>query len=260
MKIKYNKEIIRQIINDLSELTGVSMAFLDTNYMYVCSHTNINDFCTAIQNSGSRSKCLRSDEIVIERSKKSRQFESHICHAGLYDAAMPIIKNGIFAGVIIMGRVRLQDSYPDKEFFENSHLKKLYYQLPELTQKQILALQSLFPNILFQNGIYIEQDDILERICEYIEAHINENINLRDICTNFQISKNKLYDAFRQSFDTTVNDYIINCRIEKAKKLLSDTDLPIYIISESVGIDNYPYFCRIFKRKSGVTPSEYRGR
>lgn len=53
-------------------------------------------------------------------------------------------------------------------------------------------------------------------------------------------------------------DYSINMRIQKAKKLLSSTNLPLKDISEQVGYYNVSSFTRRFKLNQGVTPSEYR--
>lgn len=53
-------------------------------------------------------------------------------------------------------------------------------------------------------------------------------------------------------------EYITNCRLERAKKLLLETSEPVYNISEKVGIHNYTYFCNLFKKKTGITPTEYK--
>ena len=56
----------------------------------------------------------------------------------------------------------------------------------------------------------------------------------------------------------TVNEYVTNARINKARELLVSTEEPVYRIAEQTGLDNYTYFCRLFKHHTGLTPSEYR--
>ncbi len=259
MKIKYNVEKLRQIISDLSLLTGISMAFLDSEYHYLCRCTREYDFCTEIQYIGNYlDRCDISDRTVLERCKKSRCFECHICHAGLYDAAMPIIKDDVFVGVVIMGRVRLAGAPGVDEFLADSRLKELYFSLPELRDEQIASIQTLLPNILFQNAVFLEYDSMADEIGEYIEKNLTENIGVKKLCDQFGVSANGLYKIFKDNFDCTVNEYITSRRISKAKALLRYTKEPVYIVAEKVGIDNYTYFCKLFKRKENVSPAVYR--
>lgn len=259
MKINYNAGKLKAIISDLCVLTGVSMAFLDTDYERICGCTNENDFCSLIQtNEEYHLRCGMSDREVLEKSKKTLCFESHICHAGLYDAAMPIVKDGIFVGSIIMGRVRLAGRCENNELLKNHSLRKLYNNLPEVTEQQIESLRSLLPNILFQDAIIIEYDNIYDKVCGYIESNLKSDLSVNVVCKKFHISKNRLYAMFRDCGGCTVNEYVTDMRIKKAKALLRDTKEPVYIIAEKVGIENYTYFCKLFKRSVNMTPVEYR--
>ena len=53
-------------------------------------------------------------------------------------------------------------------------------------------------------------------------------------------------------------DFLNNTRIEKSKELLLNTDKKMYSIAKAVGYDNTKYFFRIFKKKTGITPEQYR--
>ena len=92
----------------------------------------------------------------------------------------------------------------------------------------------------------------------YIDEHYHENINLSDVAGKIFISKNYLCDLFKKELNVTFIDYVTNLRIEKAKQLLSQSDMKMYEISEAVGYNDYAYFSQIFKRHTGVTLSEYR--
>ena len=93
---------------------------------------------------------------------------------------------------------------------------------------------------------------------QYIDAHYMENINLSDVASRIFISKNYLCDLFKKEMNITFIDYVANLRIEKAKYLLSHTDMKMYEISEAVGYNDYAYFSQIFKRHTGATLSNYR--
>jgi two-component system response regulator YesN len=72
------------------------------------------------------------------------------------------------------------------------------------------------------------------------------------------MSKNTLYALFREHLGATVTEYITGLRIDRAKRLLRETKDTVYEVAESVGIDNYTYFCKLFKKREGISPSEYR--
>lgn len=72
------------------------------------------------------------------------------------------------------------------------------------------------------------------------------------------ISEVYLRKLFSAHLSTSVNKYIQDIRIEKSKKLLSETNLCITEISEKCGFSSIYYFCRSFKNKTGLTPTEYR--
>lgn len=253
MNIRYDIEKAKRIICDLSVLTGISMAFLDINRNRLCSCGKEDNFCTALQSDPKKQAlCSCSDEIIINRCFETKQFEGHICHAGLYDAAMPIIKDGIFAGVIIMGRVRLADS--------GRHTDVIYRGIPEFTEEQIQSLGTLLPNILFESAVFIEFDSRIDKITEYIKNNLSAPLSVNAICKKFLISKNTLYSLFREHFNVTVTEYITELRMKKARELLSETKAPVYEIAEAVGINNYTYFCRLFKKAENVSATEYRNK
>ena len=108
------------------------------------------------------------------------------------------------------------------------------------------------------SAIEIEFGSFITQTTEYINTHLQENLNIASICATFHVSKNYLYEAFRSTFNCTVNEYISSQRLKQATSLLEETEEPIYRIAEMVGIDNYTYFCKLFKRKMGISPTEYR--
>lgn len=263
MKIKYNTEMLKHIITDLSELTGISISFLDVNFNNIIICCDENDYCSTLQKLKLLEKpCRYSDNYLLNKCKNSLQLESHICHAGLCDSAMPIIKNGILAGYIMFGRIKTNSSPKTNNYLpKNSNketLDKLYQKLPYFTDSQIACLTDLLPRILFQNAIEIENDSLITEITEYIKNNLDNNLTVDQLCSRFYISKNRLYNTFFEHYNLTVNEYITEQRLEKAKELLKTTSEPIYKIAEDTGIYNYTYFCKLFKRKTGLTPTKYR--
>ena len=67
-----------------------------------------------------------------------------------------------------------------------------------------------------------------------------------------------LSTLFKQKTGMKFIDYLNEVRIEKSKELLKDSNRKMYQISKAVGYDNPKYFFRIFKKKTGMTPEQYR--
>lgn len=86
----------------------------------------------------------------------------------------------------------------------------------------------------------------------------NPTLTNAQIANACQISEVYLRKLFSQYLATSPKQYIIDLRLQRAKQLLSEGALNVMNISESCGFSNPYHFCRIFKRHTGVTPSEYR--
>ena len=119
---------------------------------------------------------------ILLKCKQSRKLESHICHAGLCDSAMPIIKNEIIAGYIIFGRIRTGSSPREQIYNENERIKNIlktkYDELTYFTNEQINSFYDLLPRILFQNAIEIEDEGFIKEVSEYIKNNLSEKITI----------------------------------------------------------------------------------
>lgn len=259
MQIKYNNEKIEELLKDFATLTRISVTFTDAQTNPICSFHSTDNFCNAYQKIGENKEyCTRSDKRLLERCSQSGKYEYHICHVGLYDAAMPIVKLGVTVGYIMVGRIRTHLKRKDAKYDFDGNLGVLYKQIPVFDNKQLSCLKNLLSNILFSNAIELVNTNIAENIRDYIEENISDDITASVICKRFFISKNYLYKVFKENFFCTPVEYITTSRLEKAKKMLIETKEPVYEICERVGIHNYTYFCNLFKKKTGITPIEYR--
>ena len=256
MHIRYDNEKLTGLLRDLSILTGISLSFLNVAYEPVCSFKRTDDFCSAYQTQNGEDYCRHSDRTLLDKCRISGQLEYHFCHAGLYDAAMPVIKSGITVGYLLMGRLRAPTSPTCPQF--SGSLTELYDQVPFLNDMQLASLRGLLSNILFSNAIEIEYNELAEEISEYICTHLTDELSVSALCEKFFVSRNSLYKCFRNYYNLTVNDYIVRVRLDRAKKLLTETNETVNRICETVGIQNEPHFCRLFKKSTGLSPTAYR--
>jgi two-component system response regulator YesN len=92
----------------------------------------------------------------------------------------------------------------------------------------------------------------------YIDKNFAKELQLDSMAEIFHISPNYFSSLFHLSVGKSFMEYVIDHRIEKAKQLLGQEDARSSEIAEKVGYDNPYYFSRIFKKYTGLTPSEYR--
>ena len=93
----------------------------------------------------------------------------------------------------------------------------------------------------------------------YIHAHVSENITLSDICAVCRgISPHYLCRLFKRYMEMRPVEYIRKVRISRAKKLLSNTDLPVQEVAARCGFENATYFYRCWNKTEKESPAEYR--
>jgi len=100
----------------------------------------------------------------------------------------------------------------------------------------------------------------VEAAVSYIQAHFRENLRLGQVPDSVYLSPFYFSRIFKQVTGYTFGEYVTRVRLEEAKRLLRETDLPIAEVARRVGYQNPGYFSGIFRRHLGISPSEYRER
>lgn len=103
-----------------------------------------------------------------------------------------------------------------------------------------------------------ETDIITKFVMEYVEEHFGDDLSLDAIAGKLGITGPYLSTYFKEKTGTNLSDYILTVRINKASQMLRDTDLLIQEIASLVGYYTVASFNRVFKRYTGLTPSEFR--
>ncbi|MBE6778294.1 MAG: helix-turn-helix domain-containing protein [Ruminococcaceae bacterium] len=260
MHIDYDVGRLKAIVDSLCVLTGLSMAVADHERQVLYSHTKERDaFCERIHREQPMA-CVCSDHELMDKCVQSRAPVSHLCHAGILDTVVPIIKEGAVVAYIFIGRIR-----PTFHARDNRHLDGLpedirreYARLSYLTRDRLDALLELLPLVFFDNAIRIRHDELMTRVIRYVDAHLGEKLTVEGLCKAMFVSKNTLYEGFHTFCGCTVGEYVTRRRLEEACRRLEDTDRRAQDIARELGFDNYAYFSRLFKKHTGRSPTEYR--
>lgn len=95
---------------------------------------------------------------------------------------------------------------------------------------------------------------------KFLDEHYREPISLGRLADLFYLDKYYLSRIFKEQFGLTINQYLLQFRITKAKQMLRFTNEKIESIGLACGIGEPQYFSRVFKKLEGMSPSEYRER
>ena len=98
----------------------------------------------------------------------------------------------------------------------------------------------------------------IAKVCEYIENNHKEDIRLADVAALVNMSESAFSHFFKKRTGMSYINYVNNQRIAKACTLLADTTLSASEICYDCGFNNKSNFIRIFRKKKGMTPIEYR--
>ena len=95
---------------------------------------------------------------------------------------------------------------------------------------------------------------------QYIHQNYPHDISLEEIAHHAKISKSTVLNLFRKYLHVTPINYLIGYRLNEAALLLSKTEKKVITISEETGFNNVDHFCRLFKKRYHLTPTQYRKR
>ncbi len=129
-----------------------------------------------------------------------------------------------------------------------------YYQWSE----KIDSVLKLIFQILSDKIATIKENPVIVNIKRYIKENLEEKLSLCFIAKQVGYSPNYCEALFKRETGNSILAYVNKERIEKSKLLIAEGLLPLKEIAEVVGFDDYNYFSRTFKNKTGYPPTKYR--
>ena len=102
--------------------------------------------------------------------------------------------------------------------------------------------------------------DKIEEAVKIIKDEIDTIGNIITLSRRVGINQNTLQSGFKRFYNVSVNEFIRNCRMDKAKELLLNTDLNITEITYKIGINSRSYFSKLFKEKYGMSPKVFQNK
>ena len=201
------------------------------------------------------------------------------CSSGLSETAVPIRIGERLVGFLQTGQVFRRK--PTAGQFDRlarqvmslgtplrpDDLKRAYFGTRVLSSKEhegIVRMLSVFSQHLamVSNQLVVRQEHpeppMVSRAKEFIEDHQAEDLSLTDVARAVNASTFYFCKVFKKSTGINFTDYVSRVRIEKAKNLALNPNLRISEIAFEIGFQSLTHFNRVFKRITGMSPTQYR--
>lgn len=273
MKFEYKIEELKSLMNAFYKISGIRYILFDANLNRILSVPSDDSlFCKLMKNhSETAEKCIECDNKSLNECKIGKTV-LYKCHAGLLEAAVALKDDDRIIGYMMFGQIadRAEKSTKKEQlanYCEKYHITKDEYtnaidKTIFKTADEIYAaskiMEACTSYILLQELIIPKGNLVFDKAKEYIETHLSEPVNIPAMCTALNISRTRLYEIFAQECSMGVSSYLRRRRMHSAKKLLKNTDMPIWQIAAKVGFEDYNYFSRVYKKTYGQSPKNVR--
>ena len=113
-------------------------------------------------------------------------------------------------------------------------------------------------SLLVQNHSTRSYSPVIQKAVDFICLNLKDDLSLSTLADQLSIHKSYLSSLFKRETGTTLTDFVTDRRISHAIYLLNTTNEQVQEIASSCGIPDLSYFTKIFRRKKGMTPTQYR--
>lgn len=131
--------------------------------------------------------------------------------------------------------------------------------MDELLLQALLQYSKTMLDTPVEEQINNRVKDLYQGVCIHIQENFHNPLHRDCIAEKFCISSNHLSRLFRQQGHMTLAEYITRVRVDRAKFILKKYNFKLSEVSMRCGFKDVNYFCRVFKSRTGRTPTEYRG-
>ena len=159
----------------------------------------------------------------------------------------------------------VQEKCPELTAQAEEAMDNIDYYMKCLNASSLSASLNILLDSLWESGEDNDTDSgsgsimqQVEQIHKYMERSYYENITLTALAEEYHMDASYLSRSFSQKYGETIIAFLTRIRMEKAAELMKDPDKKLETISFLVGYDDYNYFSRVFRKKMGCSPREYR--
>lgn len=113
-------------------------------------------------------------------------------------------------------------------------------------------------SILARNYTYGKYSYLIRNVVNYIDQHLATELSLSVLAETFDKNPSYLSNAFKKEVGDTITEYINKARIQASLRYFNTTNMSVGEVADAVGISDFGYFSKLFKKHVGVSPREYK--
>ncbi len=264
MELVIDQIKLYEMLKEFHKMTGLKVSFIENYDMPILGVPDKScELCAYKQRDrGFYLKCRECDDQANRIAAQSNDVYIYECHYHLVEALQPVNMYGRHIGYFLLGQmltdrekfIRLNNPTP----YELSLLDQLASPTLDMLHSASKILAWLAEYTVLNKDIDLIAKQNFASLERYIGAHYSERISVDDLCDAFHYSRPTLFARFKSECNMGPIAYINKLRLEKSKELLSEYD--VSETAKRVGFEDANYFSRIFKKNTGVSPSEYAKR
>jgi AraC-like DNA-binding protein/ligand-binding sensor protein len=274
MNILFDEEQLRRLIANLKILTGLPANILDPDGRDINLFRGHPPFCRMINDlPEGHERCINCDMWKIRSYTAEKGFQFYRCHLGICEAVMPLYDRENPLAYLAVG-CYLDDSPVEEQWARTRDLlgwwpdgpdalREAFFQFKQCSRQEIQAytetLEALSAYIQLKGMILATEQTDTQKLGLYLDEHYMEKLSLASISREMHIGRTKLCTLAKElSGGKTLSYLIAQRRINAAKRMLMQSNLPISAVAEAVGISDYNYFSKVFRSITGTTPTAFR--
>ena len=273
MIANFDIENLKAFLKDFYTAVGIRISVFNDEFELVTEYPETApEICKLIrQSKEGANACKQCDYNACLNAKKLSKQHLYLCHAGITEAVTPIKYDGVVLGYVILAHmmpvenyneaiskaVKLISKYNVDKNIAEALLKKINPKSIEEINASVNLCNAIASYIYVSNLVKFKDEDTSLKITQFINNNIAFDLSSATICKQFLISRTKLYELSINSFGMGISQYVTALKIKKAKELLK-LDYSVNKVAEAVGFLESNYFTKVFKKTTGLTPTEYK--
>ena len=275
MRYTFNEEKMYNLLQNFYNLMNGRYTLFDNQKKLVFSVGKQSTFCEKIIMTRIGSANCEADDILhLEKAvvEDTKGVYVYICHCGVLNSIIPIRDENGLMGYLVFGQFIDDSSVHEQwEYIQNrlqffpeldlQEMKTCFSTLPQYSINTIIScsdvLSACTEYIRRECFVPIESKNLDDLLTNYIASNYSRQLSLKTIADNMHVSKSKLC-SIAASRGTTITHLINEQRMKAAAIRLVTTSNRISEIATEVGIDDYNYFTKLFRKHYNCTPKDYR--
>ena len=263
---------IKSILKDFYSVSGIRISIHDTEFNEIYSYpAEATPFCKALQkNSAVLADCKKNDSSAFGMVKKTGKVYVYKCRRGLFEAVAPVYHYGTLSGYLMMGQIcdgspESMDNVIEKAsaiLGNRQKAEELSKSVKSIDRKLIdsyINIMTVLAGYLTgTNRLITHNEKLPQLIKEYINKNFSAKITLSILSQKFGCCNATLTKTFKKEYNLSIMEYLCDVRLEKSKEMIVKTRKSFKEIAADCGFYDQNYFSKIFAKKHGSSPTEYR--